>query len=634
MNGEHRDLTPRIAEPDRRLEAGREAAEPRVGEVVRRPGLPGGRRAEVGARARAARHVLLEDPRDLRGDPVRDDALALRDAPAGLAIDLAAGEDDLPDRHRLRVDPARGDRRVGGSEVERRDDARAEAHRRDVGAVARAQVGPHAERVRHLRDVLRADVECEACVDGVVRAQRPVLDRRRPDVRVVVRLRAPRGRRVRVARARLGRVVLEGRGEVLRRRADPLRDRGGEHEHLERGAGLSPCGRREVHLVLRITRADLGHRPDRPVCGVDRHDRRRRVGRIRQRPLDRVERQLLQARIDRRVDAQPAAPHRVRPVLLLQLVAHVAEEVRLADARVQAPGLQVQVAVGDGVGVLRRRDVAVPEHRTQHLVPPGDRLLRAVEGVENRRRLRQSREQGRLRQRQMARPLGEVRLGSRLDPVRTVAVENLVDVGVEDPALRLLARELDRKACLRRLAAERLRGLLDVQVARELLRDRRAALHDVARPDVREQRARDAGVVERAVLPEAAVLDRHRRARHPFAHVGEIDRLAVLLGRDRAEQRAVGGVHEGVLADVDRLEVVELAAGHPDGGAREAGHDEYEEHRQRRACDEVGDAPAMLAHALAALAPDVREQLVGLAAPSASSGRRGHAYTPSARSTS
>ena len=41
---------------------------------------------------------------------------------------------------------------------------------------------------------------------------------------------------------------------------------------------------------------------------------------------------LLQARVDRRVDPQPALAHGVRAVLLLQQLLDVAEEVRLADA--------------------------------------------------------------------------------------------------------------------------------------------------------------------------------------------------------------------------------------------------------------------------------------------------------------
>src|SRR5207244_1560528 len=102
---------------------------------------------------------------------------------------------------------------------------------------------------------------------------------------------------------------------------------------------------------------------------------------------------------------------------------------------------------------------------------------------------RQAREQGGLRERQLLRMLREVRLRGRFDPVGVVAVEDLVHVRVEDPRLRLLARELDRETCLGGLPAERLRRLLDVEVSRELLRDRGTALNDVAGANVREERA-------------------------------------------------------------------------------------------------------------------------------------------------
>src|SRR5262249_10161032 len=158
-----------------------------------------------------------------------------------------------------------------------------------------------------------------------------------------------------------------------------------------------------------------------------------------------------------------------------------------------------------------------------------DCLLWMSERVEVRRCLRQTGEQRGLRKSQMPGRLREVCLRRRLDPVGAVPVEDLVDVRVENPALGLLARKLDREARLGCFAAERLRGLLDVQVARKLLGDRRAPLNDMAGTHVRKQRAYDARVVERAVLPETAVLDRNRCAWHPLAHVAEIDRLPVLL---------------------------------------------------------------------------------------------------------
>src|SRR5581483_448107 len=99
-----------------------------------------------------------------------------------------------------------------------------------------------------------------------------------------------------------------------------------------------------------------------------------------------------------------------------------------------------------------------------------------------------------------------------------------------------------------------------VEPADELLRDRRSALDRLAGGDVRPRGARDADVVDAAVLPEATVLDCHRRARHPDGDVPESDRLTVALCGDRPEQRAVARVDERVLADLDRAQRIQVAA--------------------------------------------------------------------------
>src|SRR5207247_1429737 len=69
----------------------------------------------------------------------------------------------------------------------------------------------------------------------------------------------------------------------------------------------------------------------------------------------------------------------------------------------------------------------------------------------------------------------------------------------------------------------------DVELADELLRDRRAALDDLARADVLPRGAGDALVVDAAVLVEAPVLDRDRRARHPGRDLRERHGLALAL---------------------------------------------------------------------------------------------------------
>ena len=154
MDGQHRYLPLGIADPDRGLEPWEKAAEPGVGVIVSRPRLAGRRFAEVGPDAGAARHVLLEDPHDLGGDPVGNGALALWHAPAGLGVDLASRQNDFADRHGSRVDAPGSEGRIHGGHVHRRHDAGAETHRRHVHPVARAQIGPDAEPVGDVRDVV------------------------------------------------------------------------------------------------------------------------------------------------------------------------------------------------------------------------------------------------------------------------------------------------------------------------------------------------------------------------------------------------------------------------------------------------------------------------------------------------
>ena len=71
--------------------------------------------------------------------------------------------------------------------------------------------------------------------------------------------------------------------------------------------------------------------------------------------------------------------------------------------------------------------------------------------------------------------------------------------------------------------------------------------------------AEDADRIDAAVAVEAAILDRDRRLRHPRADRAARNGRPVLLGRDRAEQAAVGRVDERVLADRDRTERAEVA---------------------------------------------------------------------------
>ena len=211
--------------------------------------------------------------------------------------------------------------------------------------------------MRHLSDLLRPDIEGQLRVDGVVRMEGRVDDRGRAEVCVVVGADIP-GRRVRVG------LVVEGARHVVGgRRVDPLVDSRREHEHLEGRPGLSLGLCDEVELVARATRRHRRHRLDRTGGRIDRDECRRRVGARVERADDRLSRRGLQAWVDRRVDLQPTRPNGVRPVLGNQLVADVAEEVGLANPRIEPAGNQVQIAVRKRGGVLAPRQSPVPEHR-------------------------------------------------------------------------------------------------------------------------------------------------------------------------------------------------------------------------------------------------------------------------------
>ena len=111
--------------------------------------------------------------------------------------------------------------------------------------------------------------------------------------------------------------------------------------------------------------------------------------------------------------------------------------------------------------------------------------------------------------------LVEEDLRGRLHPDRRATRGGPVGGGVhvllEDLLLRVRLLVLLRHRRLDDLALEAVLGLLDVEVADELLGDRRGALLDLAGLEVLHGRADDRGAVDAVVLVEVLVLDRDRR---------------------------------------------------------------------------------------------------------------------------
>src|SRR6185295_16357534 len=106
-----------------------------------------------------------------------------------------------------------------------------------------------------------------------------------------------------------------------------------------------------------------------------------------ERVANRLLRRPLEARVDRRVDLEPTGADGAGAVLRDQLIADVAEEVRLPDLLVEPARLQTEPAA-DGPLVLLLRDVALVPERLQDLVAARSRDLLALERVVDARRLR------------------------------------------------------------------------------------------------------------------------------------------------------------------------------------------------------------------------------------------------------
>ena len=178
------------------------------------------------------------------------------------------------------------------------------------------------------------------------------------------------------------------------------------------------------------------------------------------------------------------------------------------------------------------------EHRPQHLEPARPRGLRVRDGVVAGRIGGDPGQQRRLRQVEPRRRRVEVRLRGALDPVRAVPEVDRVQVGGEDAELLPALLQLPGERRLLELAADRpLRG--DARVLDELLRDRRAALHDALARHVRPHGASDAAQVDAAVLVEALVLDRDDRLLHDRRDVLGLQEDAALRSAQRREDRVV-----------------------------------------------------------------------------------------------
>jgi len=237
---------------------------------------------------------------------------------------------------------------------------------------------------------------------------------------------------------------------------------------------------------------------------------------------------LVGDRIDGRLDAQPALEQRVVAVALDDVAAHVLGEVGRHLAEALAIGAQAERLVAGGVCPLGL-DEAEPHHLVQHQVAAAECALRVARGRVPRRRLGETGDERHLRQRKLVEILVEVAPGGALDPVGTMAQEDLVQVHREDGFFAVAGLEAARDDGFFGLAGE---GLLAAEeLLGDLLGDRRAALGEVAGDDVAPGRAHDALEVDAVVREVLVVFGGEEGVDQVLRDVLVRDQIAPLAGK-------------------------------------------------------------------------------------------------------
>ena len=145
---------------------------------------------------------------------------------------------------------------------------------------------------------------------------------------------------------------------------------------------------------------------------------------------------------------------------------------------------------------------------------------------EARRRLEQPRQHGRLRHVDLARRLAEVILRRRVDAERASAEIGAVEIQLQNVLLGKPRLQPQREKCLLHFAFNRAL-VVQKQVFRQLLRDRRAALHHVLRAHVGGERAQRAGEIDPEMLVKAPVFGGQHRLDEMVGQLVEPHRVVV-----------------------------------------------------------------------------------------------------------
>ena len=310
-------------------------------------------------------------------------------------------------------------------------------------------------------------------------------------------------------------------------------DRHAVEEGLERRAGRTPRAHHvdmaESRLVAESHRTHIGARFHRRV--VDHQQRCRRAFRqVREIRGNALLQRALQVRIDRRRDAR----------LLRMRAAQALRKQRSDHRRLQLPRDHRLDAC---VFYRLARPYAEVGHAIQHLVARSLRGFRMTIRTTTARRLRQHRQQCRLRTRQLRRRLAEIGPARGFHAFDGAAERCALEIEDQDLALVQVRFELQRAQDLHQLAPGRARRTrtLAVENARNLHGQRRAARHRAPAARHLPGRTQQRDGIDAGMPPEPAVLVVQQRLEVERRHRLRRRRVAPhALGiGERAQRRAI-----------------------------------------------------------------------------------------------
>ena len=255
----------------------------------------------------------------------------------------------------------------------------------------------------------------------------------------------------------------------------------------------------------------------------------------------------LHARVQGSEDPQPLGAKALDIVVASHLPADEVDEGRVGGTRHSTGSTDSEPTLA-GRLPLGRRDHALLHHDSQHRVPPGPRPLGVAVRVVEGGALHQPDEESELLAAQLLERPAVVVPGGKPEsvdgPAAALTEKDLVQIRLED--LRLLVARLEKHGEQRfvRLAPQTALGR-QKEVLRQLLRQRAAALHCAAGPEIGEGCPCDPSQRDPVVGKEFPVLDRQQALHEERRHLLERDENAVL---------AVGGINLGNFRGIEPRE--------------------------------------------------------------------------------